>query len=319
MALASQPVWASAAGIVSRNLVVDFDRGRFAPSWENCVVWNSSSSSSRCGASDESSFSCRASSRSFIKPCSSQHKRALYVSSRDYKSRVSISTIGVSNTGSVRCSSLSFQDSDASSSRAGDDAKLEKKQEQSFEEFLPDFDELSKDELQSFLNLELQSGLDMDTYKHYEIMFIIHEKNAEEVQTVIEKVTGFVLENKGFIYRVNDWGMRRLAYKIKKAERGNYVLMNIEIGTDVINDLNTMFERDERVIRHMVMAQKEAISDDFEPPEEWRPSGASAEGGQAGEDEEDEEYEEYEEEEEEVEREEEWVQTNGDLILERQK
>ncbi|BBM97425.1 small subunit ribosomal protein S6 [Marchantia polymorpha subsp. ruderalis] len=318
MALASHPVGASASGIASRNLFVDSERGRFAPSREIFVAWNSSSSS-RCGASNESSFSCRASCRSFITSCSSQHKRALCLSSWNYKCRVSNLTNGVSNTRSVRCSSLSFQDSDASSARAGDDAKLEKKKEQSFEEFLPDFDELSKDELQSFLNLELQSGLDMDTYKHYEIMFVIHEKNAEEVQTVIEKVTGFVLANKGFIYRINDWGMRRLAYKIKKAEKGNYVLMNIEIGTDVINDLNTMFEKDERVIRHMVMAQKEAISDDFEPPEEWRPSGASAEGEQAGEDDEDEEYEEYEEEEEEEGGEEELVQTVGDLVLERQK
>ncbi|KAL2645102.1 hypothetical protein R1flu_012689 [Riccia fluitans] len=202
-----------------------------------------------------------------------------------------------------------------------DDGKPQKKKKKQpvVDDLLPELDEFS-DELQGYLNLELQSGLDMDTYKHYEIMFIIHEKNVDEVQAVIEKVTGFVLENKGFIYRINNWGLRRLAYKIKKAEKGNYVLMNLEISAGIINDLNAMFEKDERVIRHMVMAQKEAVSEDMEPPEEWRPSSASAEGGGDAQEEEDddEEYDE-EEEEEEDEEEEEGDQRSRELILERQK
>ncbi|KAL2645135.1 hypothetical protein R1flu_012722 [Riccia fluitans] len=199
-----------------------------------------------------------------------------------------------------------------------DDGKLQKKKQPIVDDLLPELDEFS-DELQGYLNLELQSGLDMDTYKHYEIMFIIHENNVDEVQAVIEKVTGFVLENKGFIYRINNWGLRRLAYKIKKAEKGNYVLMNMEISAGIINDLNTMFEKDERVIRHMIMSQKEAASDDMEPPEEWRPSSASAEGGGDAQEEDDDGEEYDEEEEDEEEEEEEGDQRSGELILERQK
>ncbi|KAL3701638.1 hypothetical protein R1sor_019660 [Riccia sorocarpa] len=195
-----------------------------------------------------------------------------------------------------------------------DEGKLQKKKKPVVDDSLPELDEFN-DELQGYLNLELQSGLDMDSYKHYEIMFIIHEKNVDEVQAVIDKVSAFVQDNKGFIYRINNWGLRRLAYKIKKAEKGNYVLMNIEVGAGVINDLNALLEKDERVIRHMLMSQDEAVSEDMEPPEEWRPSSAFAEkGGEAQEEDE----EEYYDDDEEVEEEEEGAQRSGELILERQ-
>ncbi|CAM6085033.1 unnamed protein product [Calypogeia fissa] len=141
---------------------------------------------------------------------------------------------------------------------------------ESIEEFLPDFDELDKDELQQFLDMDLESSLDYETFRHYELMYMIHEKHAEEVQDVIKKVQDFITENKGRIYRLNDWGMRTLAYTIKKANKANYVLMNFEIDSQSVNALNALLEKDERVIRHMVMSQKAAITQDSVPPEEYR-------------------------------------------------
>ncbi len=100
------------------------------------------------------------------------------------------------------------------------------------------------------------------------------------------------------MWRLNDWGLRRLAYKIKKASKANYLLMNIEISSQAINELNTLLEKDERVIRHMCITQKEAITAASEPPPDYFPEESEA-GDDDDYDSEDEEEEEEREEEEE--------------------
>jgi ribosomal protein S6 len=77
----------------------------------------------------------------------------------------------------------------------------------------------------------------------------------------------FVREKKGRIWRLNNWGLRRLAYKIKKATHANYILMNFEIEARYINGFKTLLDRDERIIRHLIMKQDEAITEDCPPPE----------------------------------------------------
>lgn len=89
----------------------------------------------------------------------------------------------------------------------------------------------------------------------------------------------FIAEQKGKVWRLNEWGLRRLAYKIKKATQAYYVLMNVEISSLAVNQLNTLLEKDERVIRHMCMSQKEAITEAIESPPNYFPeSNAEAEG-----------------------------------------
>lgn len=68
---------------------------------------------------------------------------------------------------------------------------------------------------------------------------------------------------------MNDWGLRKLAYKIRKAQNANYVLMNFEIGSKWVNDFKRMLDKDERVIRHLVMKQDEAITEFCAPPPEY--------------------------------------------------
>lgn len=68
---------------------------------------------------------------------------------------------------------------------------------------------------------------------------------------------------------MNNWGLRKLAYKIKKATHGNYILMNFEIQAKYINDFKTLLDKDERIIRHLVMKRDEAITEDCPPPPEF--------------------------------------------------
>lgn len=79
----------------------------------------------------------------------------------------------------------------------------------------------------------------------------------------------FLREKKGKVWRFEDWGLRRLAYKIKKATRAHYILMNFELDAKWINDFKAMLDRDEMVIRHLVMKQDKAITKVEPPPPEF--------------------------------------------------
>ncbi|KAM2348697.1 hypothetical protein ACFX1X_012297 [Malus domestica] len=124
-----------------------------------------------------------------------------------------------------------------------------------------------------FLKLQLQSDLNEERMRHYELVYLIHEKHAEEVGSVKEKMEEFLGQKKARIWRVSDWGMRRLAYQIKKAKNAYYVLMNFEMEAKWINDFKNMLDKDERVIRHLVIKRDEAITEDCPPPPEFHTLG----------------------------------------------
>lgn len=86
----------------------------------------------------------------------------------------------------------------------------------------------------------------------------------------------FLREKKGQVWRLNDWGMRRLAYKIKKANNAHYMLINFELDAKYINDFKTLLDQDERVIRHLVIKRDEAITEDCPPPPEFHTLRANA-------------------------------------------
>lgn len=79
----------------------------------------------------------------------------------------------------------------------------------------------------------------------------------------------FLKEKKGRLWRFSDWGMRRLAYKILKASRAHYILMNFELEAKWINDFKSMLDKDDRVIRHLVMKRDKAETEDCPPPPEF--------------------------------------------------
>lgn len=146
---------------------------------------------------------------------------------------------------------------------------LKKKTIKEDDRVLPEFADAEEEKLYEFLSLQLESDLNLERMRHYEVVYLIHEDHADEVDNVISKVQEFVREKKGRIWRLNNWGLRQLAYKIKKATHANYVLMNFEIDAKFVNDFKSMLDKEERIIRHLVMKRDEAITEDCPPPPEY--------------------------------------------------
>ncbi|CAA3001918.1 uncharacterized protein LOC111376818 [Olea europaea var. sylvestris] len=136
-------------------------------------------------------------------------------------------------------------------------------------QLLPEFADAEERELFEALNLQLESDLNVDQLRHYEVVYLIHENHKDEVEQVNTKVREFLEEKKGKIWRFSDWGMRRLAYKIQKAKNAHYILMNFELEAKWINDFKSMLDKDERVIRHLVIKKDRAETEDCPPPPEF--------------------------------------------------
>ncbi|KZV58712.1 REGULATOR OF FATTY-ACID COMPOSITION 3 family protein [Dorcoceras hygrometricum] len=135
---------------------------------------------------------------------------------------------------------------------------------------MPEFADVEERELFEFLNLKLETDTEVGQMRHYEVVYLIHEKHNEEVENVSLKVQEFLKEKKGRMWRFSDWGMRKLAYKIKKAKNAHYILMNFELEAEWINDFKRMLDRDERIIRHLVMKRDKAETADCPPPPEFQ-------------------------------------------------
>ncbi|KAJ4721962.1 30S ribosomal S6 [Melia azedarach] len=146
---------------------------------------------------------------------------------------------------------------------------LKEKKVQEDGRVLPEFADAEEEKLYEYLQLQLESQVNVEQRRHYEVVYLIHEKHEEEVGSVNEKVQAFLREKKGRIWRLNDWGLRRLAYKIKKAKNAHYMLTNFELEAKWINDFKTMLDKDERVIRHLVIKRDEAITEECPPPPEF--------------------------------------------------
>lgn len=94
--------------------------------------------------------------------------------------------------------------------------------------------------------------------RHYEIVFMVHPDQSDQVPAMIERYRGLIEGNGGSIHRLEDWGRRQLAYPINKLIKAHYVLMNVECQPSDIEELESMFRFNDAVIRNMVLARKEA-------------------------------------------------------------
>ncbi|KAI3980765.1 hypothetical protein MKX01_025330 [Papaver californicum] len=148
----------------------------------------------------------------------------------------------------------------------------------------PEFADSEECLLFDFLNLQLETDLKYDRMRHYEVVYMIHEDHAEEVGIVNSKVEDFLKEKRGKIWRVSDWGLRRLAYKIKKAKNAHYMLMNFELEAKWINDFKSLLDKDERVIRQLVIKRDDAITEDCPPPPEFHTVRSDMDDGDNDED-----------------------------------
>jgi len=98
--------------------------------------------------------------------------------------------------------------------------------------------------------------------RHYEIVFLVHPDQSEQVPGMIERYTSVINEGGGQIHRLEDWGRRHLAYPINKIHKAHYILMNIECGGEVLEELSHNFRFNDAIIRDLVIRQKEAITEE---------------------------------------------------------
>jgi small subunit ribosomal protein S6 len=95
--------------------------------------------------------------------------------------------------------------------------------------------------------------------RHYEVVFIVHPDQSEQVPAMVERYRTMVTGQGGRIHRLEDWGRRQLAYPIAKVHKAHYVLMNIECGNDTLSELEHAFKFNDAVLRHLVVAMREAV------------------------------------------------------------
>ena len=98
--------------------------------------------------------------------------------------------------------------------------------------------------------------------RHYEVVFLVHPDQSEQVSGMIEKYTQLVNDSGGKVHRLEDWGRRQLAYPINKIHKAHYVLLNIECGQETLDELTTLFRYNDAVIRNLVVKMKEAVSEE---------------------------------------------------------
>ncbi|HET9023598.1 MAG TPA: 30S ribosomal protein S6 [Burkholderiaceae bacterium] len=94
--------------------------------------------------------------------------------------------------------------------------------------------------------------------RHYEICFIVHPDQSEQVPAMIERYRTLITGNKGALHRVEDWGRRQLAYPIEKLVKAHYVLMNIECDGKTLDELENGFRYNDAVLRHLTIKMKKA-------------------------------------------------------------
>ena len=96
--------------------------------------------------------------------------------------------------------------------------------------------------------------------RHYEIVFLVHPDQSEQVPAMVERYQGLVTAAEGTVHRSEDWGRRQLAHPINKVHKAHYVLMNIECTHSVVEEITTGFRFNDAVLRHLVIQRKDAVS-----------------------------------------------------------
>ena len=96
--------------------------------------------------------------------------------------------------------------------------------------------------------------------RHYEVVFMVHPDQSEQVPAMIERYRSMIEGGQGKIHRLEDWGRRQLAYPINNIHKAHYVLMNIECGKEVLSELETAFRFNDAVIRSLTLGRKDAVT-----------------------------------------------------------
>ena len=97
--------------------------------------------------------------------------------------------------------------------------------------------------------------------RHFEIIFLVHPDQGDQVNAMVERYTKVVEDAKGVVHRVEDWGRRRLAYTIDKVHKAHYVLMNIEADQQTLQEIENLFRFNDAILRSLTIKKKEAVTE----------------------------------------------------------
>ncbi|MGH1371762.1 MAG: 30S ribosomal protein S6 [Cellvibrionaceae bacterium] len=98
--------------------------------------------------------------------------------------------------------------------------------------------------------------------RHYEIVFLVHPDQSEQVPGMIERYSASINDAGGAVHRLEDWGRRQLAYSINKIHKAHYILMNVECTEEVLEELTTNFRYNDAVLRNLVIRTDEAVTEE---------------------------------------------------------
>ena len=98
--------------------------------------------------------------------------------------------------------------------------------------------------------------------RHYEIVFLVHPDQSEQVPAMVDRFKDMVTSGDGKIHRVEDWGRRRLAYMINDVHKAHYIMINIECSLGVLQDIERNFKFNDSILRHLVIRRKQAITEE---------------------------------------------------------
>ncbi len=98
--------------------------------------------------------------------------------------------------------------------------------------------------------------------RHYEVVFMVHPDQSEQVPGMIERYTAVITKDGGQVHRLEDWGRRQLAYHINKVHKAHYVMMNVEASNEAMEELTTTFRYNDAVIRNLVIRRDESVTEE---------------------------------------------------------
>ena len=112
--------------------------------------------------------------------------------------------------------------------------------------------------------------------RHYEIVFIVHPDQSEQVPAMIERYRGIVTARNGSVHRLEDWGRRQLSYLIQKVHKAHYVLMNIECDQETLDELDHAFKFNDAILRHLTIKMDGPVTAPSPMLREEKPRPAAA-------------------------------------------
>ena len=98
--------------------------------------------------------------------------------------------------------------------------------------------------------------------RHYEIVFLVHPDQSEQVPAMVERYTSTIKASGGQVHRLEDWGRRQLAYSINKIHKAHYMMMNVECSEAILDELTTTFRYNDAILRNLVIREDEAITEE---------------------------------------------------------